>query len=79
MTELRNLAREQDLRGNSKLRKAESIAFLQNDENRVVQQCQQQQRQQQPTTDENVDILLTKRQCKHRHTKNRKQAKRFTS
>ena len=77
MTKLRNLARERDLRGYSKLRKAELIVFLQNNENRVVQQCQQQQWQQQPTTD--VDVVLTKRQRKHRCAKDRKQAKRFAN
>ena len=41
MTELRPLAREQELRGYSKLRKAELIAFLQANENRVVAQQQQ--------------------------------------
>ena len=79
MTELRNLTREQDLRGYSKLRKAELIAFLQNNENRVVQQRQQQQWQQQPATYENVDVVLTKRQCKRRRAKDRKQAKRFAN
>ena len=34
MTELRNLAREHDLRGYSKLRKAELIAFLQDNKKR---------------------------------------------
>ena len=38
MTELRNLTREHDLRGYSKLRKAELIAFLQDNENQARRQ-----------------------------------------
>ena len=38
MTELRALTRECELRGYSKLRKAELIAFLQDNENRARQQ-----------------------------------------
>ena len=37
MTELRALARERGLRGYSRLRKAELIAFLQDNENRRQQ------------------------------------------
>ena len=65
MTELRALARECELRGYSKLRKAELIAFLQDNENRA---CRQPQQPQQP---------LTKRQLKHRHAKDTKLAKCF--
>ena len=73
MTKLRALARECELRGYSKLRKAELIAFLQNNENRAQQQ--QQQQQQQPPTIEDRGVVLTKRQCKRRCTKDRKLAK----
>ena len=38
MTELRALARELELRGYSKLRKAKLIAFLQDNENRTHRQ-----------------------------------------
>ena len=41
MTKLRALTREQGLRGYSKLRKAELIAFLQNNKNRTRRQPQQ--------------------------------------
>ena len=75
MTELRALARERELRGYSKLRKAELIAFLQANENRVVQQ--QQQWQQQPTEDH--EVVLTKRQRKRRCAKNARQAKQFAN
>ena len=46
MTELRVLAREHELRGDSKLRKAELIAFLQNNQTRQPQRPQQPQQQQ---------------------------------
>ena len=45
MTKLRALAKECELRGYSKLRKAELIAFLQDNENRA---CRQPQQPQQP-------------------------------
>ena len=81
MTKLRALTREKGLRGYSKLRKAELIAFLQDDGNRTCRQPQQpepsmgpsgapqqQQPQQQP---------LTKRQCKLRCAKDTKLVKCF--
>ena len=46
MTELRALAREHELRGYSKLRKADLIAFLRENENRGRQQPPQQPQQQ---------------------------------
>ena len=54
MTELRALVRERELRGYSKLRKVELIAFLQDNERRARRQQPQQQLQpqqnQQPFT-----------------------------
>ena len=70
MPELKALSRESGLRCYSKLRKAELVAFLKNNDNRVRQR-------QQPTMDENPDTTLTKRQHKCRHAKDRKLAKRF--
>ena len=66
MTKLRALTRRHKLRGYSKLRKAELIAFLQDDENLANRQPQQPQ--QQP---------LTKRQHKRRRAKDTKLAKCF--
>ena len=92
MTELRALARGHKLRGYSRLRKAELIAFLQDNENH---------RQRRIPTAAKVPVLgvwsqavlaphlavapqqpqqpLTKRQCKHRHAKDAKLAKCFTN
>ena len=70
MPELKALARERKLRGYSRLRKAELIAFLQ-DENR---------RQEEPPTREpelEVPQSLIKRQLKHRGNKNSKLNKKF--
>ena len=50
MTELRALARQCELRGYSKLRKAELIVFLQDNENRASRQPQQPQQHQQTST-----------------------------
>ena len=61
MTKLRALTRGCELRGYSKLRKAELIAFLQDNENRASRQPQQPQQHQQPQQQP-----LTKRQHKHR-------------
>ena len=76
MTELRNLARERDLRGYSKLRKAELIAFLQDNENQTRRQPQQPAQTTGPSRGPQQQPL-TKRQCKHRHAKDTKLAKRF--
>ena len=46
MTELRGLTRERELRGYSKLRKAELIAFVRENENRGRQQPLQQPQEQ---------------------------------
>ena len=70
MPELKALARGRKLRGYSRLRKAELIAFLQ-DEDR---------RQEEPPTRESevkVPQPLTKRQLKHRRNKNSKLNKKF--
>ena len=70
MPELKALARERKLRGYSRLRKAELIAFLQ-DEDR---------RQEEPPTREpelEVPQPLTKRQLKRRRNKNSKLNKKF--
>ena len=70
MPELKALARERRLRGYSRLRKAELIAFLQ-DEDR---------RQEEPPTREpelEVPQPFTKRQLKRRRNKNSKLNKKF--
>ena len=93
MTELRALARERELRGYSQLRKAELIAFLQDNENWA---CRQPQQPQQPalTTEQGGSTSagplgapqqpqqpqpLTKRQHKHRHAKDTKLAECFVN
>ena len=69
MPELKALTRERRLRGYSRLRKAELIAFLQ-DEHR---------RQQEPTQQLELEIPqpLTKRQLERRRNKNSKLNKKF--
>ena len=49
MTELRALTRERELRGYSKMRKAELMAFLQDNENQTSQQPPSQSAQTPPT------------------------------
>ena len=92
MIELRALTRERGLRGYSRLRNAELIAFLQENENHRQQRI--------PTTAEGpapgvgsqavlaplLEVApqqpqqpLTKRQCKHSHAKDAKLAKCFTN
>ena len=63
MPELKALAREHRLRGYSRLRKAELIAFLQKDE--------EDRRREEPTREPELEVLqpLTKRQLKHRRNK----------
>ena len=79
MPELKALTRERKLRGYSRLRKAELIAFLQ-DEDR--------QQEEPPTQQPELEVLqplvvalsgshLTKRQLKHRRNKNSKLNKKF--
>ena len=69
MPELKALARERKLRGYSRLRKAELIAFLQ-DEDR---------RQEEPTQQPELEVPqpLTKRQLKRRRNKNSELNKKF--
>ena len=69
MTELRNIVKECDLRGYSKLRKAELIAFLQDNERRTPTP------QHQPPQ----EVPLTKKQHKHRRAKDSKLAKCFVN
>ena len=71
MPELKALARERRLRGYSRLRKAELIAFLQKDE--------EDRRQEEPTQQPELEVLqpLTKRQLKRRRNKNSKLNKKF--
>ena len=81
MTVLRALARESELRGYSKLRKAELIAFLQDNERRQPQQPPQQHapstapQQQSPEIPAMTEGPLTKRQCKRMQAKDSKLAK----
>ena len=69
--ELKALSREQRLRGYSRLRKAELIAFLQKEE----EDRQQEEPTQQPELE--VPQPLTKRQLKCRRNKNSKLNKKF--
>ena len=71
MPELKALARERRLRGYSRLRKAELIAFLQKDE--------EDRRQEEPTRELELGVPrpLTKRQLKRRRNKNSKLNKKF--
>ena len=73
MPELKALSRECRLRGYSRLRKAELIAFLQ-DEDR-----QQEEPTQQPELEVSQPLMqsLTKRQVKRRRNKNSKLNKKF--
>ena len=87
MPELKPLARERRLRGYSRLRKVELIAFLQDNEH----QAQRQQRPPQICTWElqrepqnevrqpELEALLTKWQLKHRRNKDSKPAKKVLS
>ena len=92
MPELRALAKERRLRNYSRLRKAELIAFLQDNE----RQAQRQQRPPRPSrpppqmsiwepTDDRPrqpkleEAPLTKRQLKHRGNRDSKLAKKFKS
>ena len=71
MPELKALTRERRLRGYSRLRKAELIAFLQKDE--------EDRRQEEPTQQLELEVLqpLTKRQLKCRRNKDSKLNKKF--
>ena len=76
MPELKALARERKLRGHSRLRKAELIAFLQKDE----EDRPQEEPTQQPELEvpQSLAVALTKRQLKRRRNKNSKLNKKFT-
>ena len=77
MTELRALTREQDLRGYSKLRKAELIAFLQDNEHWARRQPPVGPSQ--PTQQPPQEIPPTKRQLKCTRAKDSKLAKHFVN
>ena len=86
MPELRALARERELRNHSKLRKAELIAFLQDNEHWAWRQQPQQQpwgtkAPQGPSTEipATTEGTLTKKQHKRRWAKDSKLAKCFVS
>ena len=89
MTKLRALTRERELRGYSKLRKAELIAFLQDNENRARQQPLSRSAQTPPNAgaprgpalgaEHQQEEPLTKRQCKCRRAKDIKLAKHFVN
>ena len=80
--ELKALAREHRLRGYSRLRKADLIAFLQNNERRAQMSTWEPQREPQgevqtePRQPE-LEAPLTKRQLKHRRNRDSKVAKKF--
>ena len=71
MPELKALTREHRLRGHSRLRKAELIAFLRKDK--------EDRRQEEPTQQPELEVPqpLTKRQLKRRRNKNSKLNKRL--
>ena len=84
MPELKAPARERRLRNYSRLRKAELIAFLQNNERRAQRrQISTWEPQREPQTEARQPELeafsLTKRQLKHRRNKDSKLAKKFKS
>ena len=70
MPELKALARKCKLRGYSRLRKAELIAFLQDEDRR---------QEESPTREPELEVpqSLTKRQLKRRRNKNSKLNKKF--
>ena len=82
MPELKALARERGLRGYSRLRKADLIAFLQNNECRAKMSTWEPQREPQgevqtEARQPELEAPLTKRQLKHRQNKDSKLAKKF--
>ena len=74
MPELKALARERRLRGYSRLRKAELIVFLQDEEDRRQEEPTQQPELEVP---QSLAVALTKRQLKRRRNKNSKLNKKF--
>ena len=88
MPELKALAREHRLRGYFRLRKAELIAFLWNNEHQAQRpplpppQMSTWEPQREPQTkvrQPELEAPLTKRQLKHRQNKDSKLAKKFRS
>ena len=79
MPELKALARERKLRGYSRLRKAELIAFLQDEDGREAPAPPGHRRQEEPTQQPELEVPqpLTKRQLKRRRNKNSKLNKKF--
>ena len=79
MPELKALARERKLRGYSRLRKAELIAFLQDEDRRQEEPLTQQPELEvpQPLAVALSGNPLTKRQLKRRRNKNSKLNKKF--
>ena len=82
MPELKALARERGLRGYSQLRKADLIAFLQNNERQAQMstwepQKEPQSKAQNEARQPELEAPLTKRQLKLRRNKDSKLAKKF--
>ena len=83
MPELKALARERKLRGYSRLRKADLIAFLQDEDGREAPALPAHRRQEEPTQQLELEVpqpltqSLTKRQLKRRRNKNSKLNKKF--
>ena len=78
MPELKALARDHGLRGYSWLRKADLIAFLQNNEHRAqMSTWEPQGKAQTEARQPELEAPLTKRQLKHRRNKDSKLAKKF--
>ena len=82
MPELKALARERGLRGYSQLRKADLIAFLQNNERRAQMSTWEPQREPQgkvqtEARQPELEAPLTKRQLKLRRNRDSKLAKKF--
>ena len=73
MPELKALTREHKLRGYSQLRKAELIAFLQDEDRRQEEPTQQPELE----VPQPLAVALTKSQLKHRRNKNSKLNKKF--
>ena len=71
--ELKALARERRLRGYSRLRKVELIAFLQDEDRRQEEPTQQPELE----VPQPLAVALTKRQLKRRRNKNSKLNKKF--
>ena len=74
MPKLKALARERKLRGYSQLRKAELIAFLQDEDRRQEEPLIRKSELEVPQP---LAVALTKRQLKHRRNKNSKLNKKF--